>query len=306
MYYGKYDYYLFAEKCVELTPSANNINQKINYKISQLDEEYIYAKLGFEFTNLKNMKCTSDIVNSYLYGTDFYKIFFKKEGLCKYSQEVSETSKTFHKKILDFEIDGFTSSLGTFHLLYINGELVNSYSSSESSNKITITINSEMSDIIKASNNKFTFMEVKKEVPNILGFNSCSFTTRSQFFNMESLEGSFDYKKAHTYMKDYGVQSDNGVNKKIKEKKYTITIIEPEYQDSLLNIFKNSDIIKLVKMYPDRVEEFYNCTLDKENEISEEQDVNKRTYEISCTDIFIRYFDSNNENLLNEGGIFID
>ena len=107
-------------------------------------------------------------------------------------------------------------------------------------------------------------------------------------------------------MKDYGVQSDNGVNKKIKEKKYTITIIEPEYQDSLLQMFKNSDIIKLVKMYPDRVEEFYNCTLDKENEISEEQDVNKRTYEISCTDIFIRYFDSNNENLLSEGGIYID
>lgn len=306
MYYGNYDYYLFAEKCVGLTPSDSNVNQKINYKMSQLDEEYIYAKPGFEFTKLKNMKCTSDIVNSYLYGTNFYKIFFKKEGSCKYSQEVSEISKTFHKKILDFEIDGFTASLGAFTLVYINGVLVNEYSSSASSGKITISIISEMSDIIKESNNKFTFMEVKKEVPDILGFNSCSFTTRSQFFNMESLEGSFNYKKSHTYIKDYGVQSDNGVNKKIKEKKYTITIIEPEYQDSLLQIFKNSDIIKLVKMYPDRVEEFYNCTLDKEDEISEEQDVNKRTYEISCTDIFIRYFDSSNEDLLTEGGIFID
>lgn len=303
MYYGKYDYYLFAEKCVELTPSASNINQEVSYKISQLNKEYSYTKS--EFLNLRNMKNTSDINNTYVYGIDYYNVLFKKEGLCKYSQEVSETLKTFHKKILDFEVDGFVSNLGTFYLLYINDGLVNS-SSSESFGKITFTITSEISDRIKASNNKFTFMEVKKEVPSILGFNSCSFTTRSQFFNMESLEGSFEYKKSHTYIKDYGIQSDNGVNKTIKEKKYTITIIEPEYQDSLLHMFKNSDIIKLVKMYPDRVEEFYNCTLDKENEISEEQDVNKRTYEISCTDIFIRYFDSNNENLLSEGGIFID
>lgn len=303
MYYGKYDYYLFAEKCVELTPSASNINQEISYKISQLDKEYSYTKSGF--LNLRNMKNISDINNTYVYGIDFYNILFKKEGLCKYSQEVSETLKTFHKKIVDFEIDNLVFNLGTFPLLYINDILVNA-SYSQLPGKIRVAVTSEISNIIKVSNNKFTFMEVKKESPNILGFNSCNFTTRSQFFNMESLEGSFDYKKAHTYIKDYGVQSDNGVNKTIKEKKYTITIIEPEYQDSLLHIFKNSDIIKLVKMYPDRVEEFYNCTLDKENEISEEQDVNKRTYEISCTDIFIRYFDSNNENLLSEGGIFID
>ena len=298
MYYSKYDYSVLAEPAVEM-PAINNTNELIKYAIPKQGSSYLYTKNS-------NIHRLSDSINTYCSEYIYYKILIERSGICTFKQKIVESTNSILKTANVIEIANFSiSEPSPSYKLYLNGKEVQ-FTYTLASSVLSLTIISDISSIIKPSCNKYTFYALKVESPTILGFLSDKYSVKSQFFNMESLEGSFDYKQQHSRIKRLDNQSDSPVKEIIKEKKYSITIIEPEYQDSLLQIFESHDIIKIIKLYKDRIEEFYNCTLDNVPMIVEDRDVNKRTFSISCTDIFIRYFKTTDENTLDIGGIFID
>ena len=112
---------------------------------------------------------------------------------------------------------------------------------------------------------------------------------------MESFEGKITITEENQYTSDkyYDIIYQNY---KKKEKKYKITLIEQEYEKSILSMFNETDngrYIKLTKLYDDRIEEYFNCELVNFPVINEAEDVNTRTIELSCDFAYVRYFDDN-------------
>lgn len=300
MYYGKYDYYILVEASNEveaITGTYNAIgtyNITIPYGVSRR-KNYLYKDT--------NIRKSYESLDNDIFNKEMKEIVIKYCGAvqCKKKLINGEIKKTISEISISSSLDEYISGIASpTYTLYINDK------------KATFTIVFDdfgittIKDItgdftLKEFGNSYTFYVTKDSPIIINGYNSDSFTKNTQFFNMESLEGSFEWKREHETIE---IKEDvYNKQKKIKHKKYTINIQEPEHDSSLLDIFKKNDIIKIIKLYPDRVEEFFNCSLVNSIVVSEESDVNKINFEIASTNLYIKYFNESGDVI---GGELID
>jgi hypothetical protein len=289
MYYGKYDYYVLAEGSKEIDASIGNYNNEVVYGTSKKKNYF---------------KSDSNIRKSY---ESFYKDIFNtnmKEVVMKYCGPMQckkiVVAGNVMKTIASISIDLIdVTSFTPIYKLYINDSQA-TFDINTVYGMATIT-NIAGSFSLKEYGNSYTLYVMKDSPITINGYDSDSYTNRTQFLTMESLEGSFDWKREHSKIE----KKEDVFNKQVqtKSKKYIINIQEPEHDSSLLDILKKNDIIKIIKLYPDRVEEFFNCSLVNSIVISEESDVNKINFELASTNLYIRYFD---ENGIITGGDLVD
>lgn len=294
MYYGKYDYYILAEASKEIEATIGNYNEEVLYGVPRR-RNYLY-----ENTNIRK---SYESFNNDIFNKEMKEIVIKYCGTVKCKKklingEIKKIITEISISNLNEYISGLTPT--PTYTLYINDERA-TFTIILDDFGITTIKDITGNFTLKEFGNSYTFYVTKHSPVLINGYESDSFTKNTQFFTMESLEGSFDWKREHENIE---IKEDvYNKQKKIKHKKYVINIQEPEHDSSLLDMFKKNDIIKIIKLYPDRVEEFFNCSLTNSIVISEESDVNKINFEIASTNLYIRYFNESGDVI---GGDLID
>jgi len=294
-YYGEYDFKILIETSTERTPIYNrsNFKHKISSKaglspfINKVTKEFMKDSLYINESDFSNICLCNDehlitpYINKYFSdGNFYYKIKFS------ISNNIGDI----------FEPD-------VFFMFYIENErFYPTITTTQNSLECEITIDKTNPIYNKINTNlnnlKILAYRVNTTFPlyaSFLGYNSDTFTNKSDFLSMESFEGKITITEENQYTSDkyYDIIYQNY---KKKEKKYKITLIEQEYEKSILSMFNETDngrYIKLTKLYDDRIEEYFNCELVNFPVINEAEDVNTRTIELSCDFAYVRYFDDN-------------
>ena len=305
-YYGEYDFKILVETSqnASVIPiyNRNNFKHKISSK-SELSPFINKSTRNFMKDSLYINE--SDIPNICLYKY--------KHLITPYIKKIFANGKFYYK--ITFTISdniGYIFEPTVFFMFYIENERI--YPT------ITTTQNSLNAEVIIDKSNPI-YNKINTNTNNIkilayrvdttdplfvlfLGYNSDFFTNKNDFLSMESFEGKITIAEENQYTSDkyYDIIYQNY---KKKEKKYKITLIEQEYEKSILSMFNKTDngrYIKLTKLYDDRIEEYFNCELVNFPTINEAEDVNTRTIELSCDFAYVRYFD-NNGIISKEGDI---
>lgn len=294
-YYGEYDFKILAETSMNTKPTyvRNNFKHKI---ISKATIEPLINKATKEFMKDSLYINESDVPNICLYRdkhsiTPYIKKFF--------------SNGNFYYKITFSILDniGHLFEPIIFFMFYIdNYRVYPTITTTQNSlnGKIIIDKTSPIYNKINTNTNNMKILayRIDTTVPldaSFLGYNSDTFINKNDFLSMESFEGKLTIAEENQYTSDkyYDIIYQNY---KKKEKIYKITLIEQEYEKSILSMFNETDnghYIKLTKLYDDRIEEYFNCELVNFPTINEADDVNTRTIELSCDFAYVRYFDDN-------------
>lgn len=298
-YYGEYDFKILVETSqnASVVPTYNRNNFK--YKIS--------SKSGLSpFINKSTrnfMKDSLHINESDIPNICLYK---DKHLITPYIKKIFSKGNFYYKITFTISNDiGNIFEPAVFFMFYIGNErFYPMITATQNSLNGEILINyispiyNKLSTNTNMDNIKILAYRVDTTIPlfaSFLVYNSDSFTNKNDFLSMESFEGKLTIAEENQYTNDkyYDIIYQNY---KKKEKKYKITLIEQEYEKSILSRFNKTDngrYIKLTKLYDDRIEEYFNCELENFPTINEAEDVNTRTIELSCDFAYVRYFDNN-------------
>lgn len=290
-YYGEYDFKILVETSINKTPVYNRSNFKHKI-VSKSDMVPFINKTTREF--MKD--------SLYINESDFPNIcsYADRQSTPAYVKKYFSDGNFYYKIIFLMPNDGKPD---TFFMFYIENErfyptitTVLSDLRCEIIIDKTSPIYNKIGTIIKNIN--ILAYRIDPTIPldaSFLGYNSDTFINKNDFLSMESFEGKLTIAEENQYTSDkyYDIIYQNY---KKKEKIYKITLIEQEYEKSILSMFNETDnghYIKLTKLYDDRIEEYFNCVLVNFPVINEAEDVNTRTIELSCDFAYVRYFDDN-------------
>ena len=290
-YYGEYDFKILVETSINKTPVYNRSNFK--HKIASKSSMSPFIN-----------KTTREFMKDSLYinESDFPNIcsYADRQSTTPYVKKYFSGGNFYYKIIFLIPNDGKPD---TFFMFYIENERFYPTIATASSDlrceiiiDKTSPIYNKIDTIIKNMNILAYRIDPTAPLDALfLGYNSDTFINKNDFLSMESFEGKITIAEENQYTNDKYYDTIYQ-NYKKKEKKYKITLIEQEYEKSILSMFNETDnghYIKLTKLYDDRIEEYFNCVLVNFPVINEATDVNTRTIELSCDFAYVRYFDDN-------------
>ena len=290
-YYGEYDFKILVETSINKTPVYNRSNFK--HKIASKSSMSPFIN-----------KTTREFMKDSLYinESDFPNIcsYTDRQSTTPYVKKYFSDGNFYYKIIFLIPNDGKPD---TFFMFYIENERFYPTIATASSDlrceiiiDKTSPIYNKIGTIIKNMNILAYRIDPTAPLDALfLGYNSDTFINKNDFLSMESFEGKITIAEENQYTSDkyYDIIYQNY---KKKEKIYKITLIEQEYEKSILSMFNKTDngrYIKLTKLYNDRIEEYFNCELVNFPVINESEDVNTRTIELSCDFAYVRYFNDN-------------
>lgn len=295
-YYGEYDFKILAEK----SQSANIQNNRSNFKHKILSKNTIEPTVN-KITNSFNKD------SLYINELDMSNI----QSITGKEMINATIVKMFENNTIKYKLSfGFINNYGNdsrFMYFIQNNQIEPTILIENNEIKCSFTIDSSniLYNYIKNFNNTKILIyryNINSPLPiSFVGYPSDNFTTKQQFLSMESFEGKITIDEDIKYMSD----KFNDIlfqNYKQKEKTYKITIIEQEYDKSILSLFDdtiNGKYIKITKLYDDRIEEYFNCELSNSPSLNEAEDVNTRDIELISDFCYIRYF---NNDLINIEG----
>ena len=296
-YYGEYDFKILVE--TSQSASVNNIYNRNNFKrkiSSKLELSPFINKSTRNFMKDSLYINESDIPNICLYKD--------KHLITPYIKKIFSNGNFYYK--ITFSISDYIGYLFepiVFFMFYIDNErFYPTITTTQNSLNAEIIIDKSnpIYNKINTNTNNMKILAYRVDTTytsfaSFLGYNSDFFTNKNDFLSMESFEGKITIAEENQYTSDkyYDIIYQNY---KKKEKKYKITLIEQEYEKSILSMFNKTDngrYIKLTKLYNDRIEEYFNCELVNFPTINEAEDVNTRTIELSCDFAYVRYFNDN-------------